>query len=324
MREAGAEPCGCGAEVETVHRHRERVVAVGVEALHELVSLVGEVGADGELLFELGGHVARMQAVAAELLLHRLRREVGDVTEHPRERETHVGAGFLVGVLAVVEIRVAEDRVAADDIEREGLHREAWGGGHGQRAAHPVWVAGRPLEDLVPAHRTADHAAKDLHPEVVHELLLDLDDVGGGDRREVGPVGAAGRRVGAVRTGGPAAAAEDVWADHEVAVSVDGFAGAYDDVPPARVIGGAVARHMGIAAERVADKDGVVAGAIEPSPGLVEDGDLRQPPAELEAEVPEGDRARVAERPRAADAVAALEGGARGGLHGAGVTSARP
>ena len=315
-REAGAELRRRGAEVEAVHRHRERVVAVGVKALDELVPLVGKVGADGKLFLEIGGHLTGAEGAAAKLPLHRLRREVGDVAEHASKGEADAGPRALVVVPPFVEVRIAQDRVAADDIEGEGLHRKAGRGGHRERAPHTGGVVGGPLEDLVAAHRTADHAAKDLHLEPVHEALLNLDDIGHGDCGKISPVAMAAFRVDAVGPGGPATTAKDVRADHEVALGIDGLAGPDHGIPPAGGIGGVVSRDVGIAAERVADEDGVVAGAVELSVGFVDDGNFRQVAAELEAEFSEGRLARVAERPRAAGAVAALKGGARRGLHG--------
>ena len=50
------------AQIEQVDGHGQREVAVGVEPLDELVALVGQIGADGELRLELGVDVARLQA----------------------------------------------------------------------------------------------------------------------------------------------------------------------------------------------------------------------------------------------------------------------
>ena len=81
-------------------------------------------------------------------------------------------------------------------------------------------------------------------------------------------VGPAGERVDRGRAGGALAAAEDVGADDERVVGVEGAAGADQRLPPA-----AGAAGPAVAGEGVEDEDGVVAGGIEPAPGAVGDRD---------------------------------------------------
>ena len=88
------------------------------------------------------------------------------------------------------------------------------------------------------------------------------------------------------------AAAEDVGADDEEAAGVDGFAGADEVVPPAGffVGRGVPTSAVVIAAESMANEDGVVAGGVQRAVGFV---------AELETgnalAAAEGERMRVDE-----------------------------
>ena len=64
------------AQVEQVDGHGEHEIAVGVEALDELVALVGQVRTDGKAGLELRLHLPGLQAMGVELLDHRLAREI--------------------------------------------------------------------------------------------------------------------------------------------------------------------------------------------------------------------------------------------------------
>ena len=128
--------------------------------------------------------------------------------------------------------------------------------------------------------------------EVVEEEFLGAHHVADGDEGKQNAVRAAGFGVGRGRAGGPLATAEDVGADDEEAAGVDGFAGADEVVPPAGffVGRGVPTGAVVIAAESMANEDGVVAGGVQRAVGFV---------AELEAgnalAAAEGERLRVDE-----------------------------
>ncbi len=139
------------AQVKQVHGHRQRQVAVGIEALNKLGPLIAQVGADGEPLLKFDGHIPRLDPVRLELLRHGLPREIGDVPDHARQRQPDVGAMWMVIILAAVEVRVAQDRVAAHHIEGQRLAGQPGRGRQGDDAPHGVRMTDRPGDCLVSA-----------------------------------------------------------------------------------------------------------------------------------------------------------------------------
>ena len=121
------------------------------------------------------------------------------------------------------------------------------------------------------AHAAAGDGVEFLDAEEVQERTLGAAHVVDGDDGKIHGVRFAGGGIGRARAGGTFAAAEDVGADDEVAVGIEGEAGPDHEVPPA---GAAIlmrARDVGIAAERVEDQDGVGLVRIEVAPRLVGD-----------------------------------------------------
>ena len=96
----------------------------------------------------------------------------------------------------------------------QAFEREA---AHELGLAHAVGVANGPGERLVPAERPADDRTQAHDAEVVDQPPLDLDHVVDGDVGEGCAVRTPRAGVDGVGAGRPAAAAEDVGADHEVA-----------------------------------------------------------------------------------------------------------
>ena len=159
---------------------------------------------------------------------------------------------------------------------------------------------------MPPSDPPATAASRSI-PSSSQERALGPHHVRDGDHREVRPVRPPGRRVDRGRPGGPAAAAEQVRGDDEVAVGVERLAGADHPVPPAeplagrrrressaanpsRVLSGGRRRgeagRVGVAAERVADQDDVVARGRERAVGLVGHPDRVQLPAAVEPHRP--------------------------------------
>ena len=96
------------------------------------------------------------------------------------------------------------------------------------------------------------------------------------------PVGPARFRIDAVGPGGAAAAAQDVRADDEVAVRVDGVAGPHHDVPPAGVVLRVVPRHVRVAGKGVADEHRVVPPRIQLPVDFVHHGHLGEQAAQFQ------------------------------------------
>ena len=95
-----SEPCG-GGQVEVVERARDVEVGVGVEAVDEALALVAQVALDLELHVEgVRGVVGRARPAPAELLVHALVGQVGDVRHHARDGQAHARAAAL-GIVAV-------------------------------------------------------------------------------------------------------------------------------------------------------------------------------------------------------------------------------
>ena len=269
---------------------------------------MGEVGADREALLEGGRDVAWLGAARVELLGHRVARQVGDVREHAGERESDHRSATLRVVLAAAEVRVVHDRVSPDHVEGDCLARESRRTRDDDAAADAFGVTDRPGHRLLAAERAADDRAQARDAEPFERAPLSLDHVADRDRREVGTVGPAGRRVDRRGAGRAATAAEYVLADHEEAVGVDRLTGADEDLPPARRVVGVVARRVRVAGEGVADEDRVVALGGEFSPGLAGDLDFRESSTEFELERSvEPKVPGVRQREGAAPGVAAVE-----------------
>ena len=95
-------------------------------------------------------------------------------------------------------------------------------------------MARGPVEHHISAQRRAHYAAEPADAQVIDEQPLDIDDVGHGDHGKLAAVGPAGLGIDVVRAGRAAASAQDIRTNDEIAVGVDGLAGANGYVPPAR------------------------------------------------------------------------------------------
>ena len=155
--------------------------------------------------------------------------------------------------------------------------------GDRQRGEHAVRIGGRPLQHLHAAHRAAGDAEQRLDAEPVDQHRLRAHHVGNGDERKVEAPDLSGLRVGRERPARAHAAADDVRADHEVAIGIDRQAGTDHRVPPAALAGdGMRVGDMLVARQRVADQDGVRAFGVEFAIGLVGDLERRQRNAAIE------------------------------------------
>ena len=247
------------AQIEQVDGHGQGEVAVGVEPLAEPVALVRQIRAHGELRLELGVYVARPQPLGVELLRHRLARQVGDVSQHPRDGQSHRRTAVVIVVSSLMVGRIAEDGVAADDVEGQGLARQPRRSGQHGHAGHALGQPRRPGHHGVSAQRPADRGPQPPDAQVVDQSPLYLDDVAHRDHGEVGGVLPAGGRIDAVGPRRAAAAAQQIGTNHIVAVGIDGLAGPDHDIPPAGIVVGIVPGDVRIARQGVANQHGVVA-----------------------------------------------------------------
>ena len=278
-------PC-CLRQVEVVERARDVEVRVGVEAVGEAQPLVAQVALDLEVGRERERVVVDVLQAAAELLLHRLVAEVGDVADHARDAEA-LGRRLAAVVVAAAPVGVGHDRLAADLVEGDRHGGLARRGGQRHAEVRAVGVRDRQLQHLHAAHRAADGGEQLADAQVVEQQHLRVHHVADGDHREVGAVGLAGGGILRRRPGAAAAAADDVGADDEVLVGVEALARADHHVPPARalVVGAVPAGDVRVAGERVRDQDGVVLALAQRAVGLVGERERRQRAAALEGEL---------------------------------------
>ena len=267
-------------EIEIRQRARRVEIGVGVEAPDERVGLVPQVALDLELRFgdRVADVVGELQP-PAELVAQRQCGQVRDVADHPRHTHAGIGAAARAVVVAALPGRVAHDRVTRDRVPGHALRVEGVRAGDRHDGIDLIRKQDRPLERLHPAERAAGYRRKPLDTECVQERALGPHHVRDSDHGEVRPVRLACRRVDRRRPRRPAAAAEQVRGDDEEAVSVERLAGADHPVPPAQPPAGHAvailgpepvarallgrrlreARRMGVAAERMAHQDDVVA-----------------------------------------------------------------
>ena len=294
-------------DIKKVHSKRELDIAIGVEAFYKLISLIGKIGANAELLLKLRGKFAGLQPVRLKFFPHGFGGQVGDVAQHARQRQSCCRHGVLVDILAAFVIGVPSNGVAPDDIECQGLSRQAGGGGQRDRACEPLGVADCPRQHLVSAHRPANCGEKAGYAQVIDEPALCFHYIRRGNRRKVRSIALAGRRIPIVRTGSAATATQRVRANDKVTIRINCFAGANRDFPPARIIFRIMARYVRISAQSVTDQNRIVFRLIQSAINFVRDRNFRKLSAQFQFQrITEGTGQSVAQRPRGADAVAAL------------------
>jgi hypothetical protein len=230
------------------------------------------------------------------------------VADHAGDGQADLRTAFVGVVLAAVVVGIAANGVASHDVEGKGLARQARRGGQCDGASHALREACGPGQYLVASDRAADDRQQLFDAEMIQQSALHLNHVANGDGWKIAAVRPSGRRVEAAGSRRAATPAEEVRADHEVLVGIDRLAGTDHDVPPARIILGVVSGHVGVAAEGMAEEDGVVLRGAERAVGFVGDRHTRQPPAEFQLEgFLEGGRLQIAQRLGVPPAVAVEE-----------------
>ena len=169
------------------------------------------------------------------------------------------------------------DGLAPHLVKGDVLGRVAGRGGDGRRGEHPLWRERRPLQHLHAPHGAAHHAKQGVDPQMIDQHHLGPGHVGDGDHRKVEPVRRPGRGIGGAWPRRSHAAAQNIRADHEIAVRIDGLSGAHALGPPARLAGhGIGVRHILVHGQRVTDQDRVGFFRVKPPIGGVGDLHRRQ------------------------------------------------
>ena len=166
--------------------------------------------------------------------------------DHPRD--AHAGVGRRAGAVVVAALpgRVAHDRLPRDRVPGHALRLQGVGAGDRHDRVDLVGEHDRPLE--APASRRASRrrpppaARSRAHRRNARSVRTMSATVITG---KSGPYGSPGRRVERRRSGRPAAAAEQVGGDDEVAVGVERLAGADHPVPPAEPLAGCAVAVLG-------------------------------------------------------------------------------
>ena len=264
-----------------VHRLADDGVTVRIETADQLVAVVVEVALHPEPLPQVVAERAVLVGqFPTELLgegIVAAERHLGDLPRggQPLPRPL---TGCRVVVVTAPEVRVEPDGPASDGAPGDLLRRRLGTRCDRDDARHPVGEDARPLQHLHATHRTADHRMPAAHAEVVGEPGLGAHHVADGHDGEPAAVGPP---VVGVRRGGPGRAlapAEDVAADHEEAVGVDGEARTHATLPPTRrrmtLVG--IARGMAVARPCVAQQHGIAAVRVQVAPRLVGDAHVAQ------------------------------------------------
>ena len=268
-------------------------VGVGVEAGQQLAGVVVEVGLDlvaaadgGVLLALMGPSEAGVEFGGAA---------VGRVRQRPGQAQAPHGADGVGVVVAVEEEGVRHDGELLEVAPGELVGGGRGAGGHEHQVAYPLRVADGPFDGAVPAQGGADDQVEGIDSQGVRQARLGCDGIACGQPWEARAPGAAVGCDGG-GAGRALAPAQDVGGDDEVAVGVDGPAGADQVAPPARcgVAGTGLAGHVGVAGQRMQDQDGVVVLGGQLAPGLEGEVGVGQNLAGLQGQVADLHEAAVA------------------------------
>lgn len=185
-------------------------------------------------------------------------------------------------IVAAAPVRVRDHRLAADLVKGDVLRGMARRGRDRDRREHAFGKVAGPLQHLHAAHRAASHGEQRIDSQVVDQAGLRAHHVADRHHRKRQSVGLAGSRVGAGRSGGAHASAQDVGADDEESLGVDRAPRPDEPVPPARLPRYRVdACRVLVPGQGMAQQHRVAAVLVERAVGLV--GDL--PGRELDTAV---------------------------------------
>ncbi|MPM78721.1 hypothetical protein SDC9_125732 [bioreactor metagenome] len=258
--------------VEVIERARDEQVGVGVEVFAELVALVAQIALDLKLdVLRAVLQVDALAQMAAELLVHHIVAQIGDVTDHARDAQAAPGHDVVCIEIAAVEIRIGDDGAARHLVEGNVLGIEVGRARHHHRVPHAVGILQRPRQRLHAPQAAAQHHGQLRNAQAVQQQGLGVDPVFHRHHRELRAIDGARVRVGVHRPGRAEARAQVVHPDHKELVGVHRLARADHVVPPALALGLVLvdARHVVRRVERVADQHGVGLVGVEFAVGLV-------------------------------------------------------
>ena len=273
----GEHPAVIGGEIEIVHGAGDVEIGVGVEAVDEAQALMAQIALHLKIGIEAEGDLVAILEIAAELVVQRIVGHVGDVRGHARHGEPFARAPALVEIAALAPVGIGHHRLAADLVKGDVLRGVARGAGDRHRREHAVLIGCRPFQHLHAAHRAAEHREHVGNAEMIEQAGLRPHHVGDGDDGKVEPVRAPGGGIDGARPGRAHAPADDIGAQHEIAIGVDRLAGPDHGVPPAGLAGdGMDVGDVLIAGQRMAHQHEVGLGGIEFAIGLIGDGKRRK------------------------------------------------
>ncbi len=192
-----------------------------------------QITLDLELGFEVKPSELPVLQGPSELGVHRGIAQVGDMGDHPCEREP-LHRTLLSIVVTTAPCGVGGYRLPSNLVERDLLRGRGACGRDRDRLPDHRWIGDHPLQHLHAAHRATGNSKELADAQVIDQCLLSVHHVPDRHHRERGAVGFSGIRVYRSRPGRPFAAPEHVRTDHEVPVSIKGFSRADHAVPPAR------------------------------------------------------------------------------------------
>ena len=172
------------------------------------------------------------RGTAAEAVFPFGGRTVGDGAE--LARQAHAGdRAHVAGILAVLPVRIGEDGVALQRTQRNRERRSGRAARNADDAACDAGELRGEGQHHHAAERSADHRRELFDPSDANHFVAAARDVLDRQIGKVQPVRKPGGRIDRRGAGRTEAAAQRIHADDEVAVGVDGLAGADHLLPPA-------------------------------------------------------------------------------------------
>lgn len=249
-----------------VNRSSENEIAIGVKAMSELVPLVAQVALDRELLAPF--HLA----TTTKLRFKARFAQIADVPRHARNTQA-IGGRILRRVIPTQKLWIPQDRLPPHFIEgylQRGMSCAT--GGH-PALRHAIRVQGCQSKSLHSSHTPTCDQAQLRNLEVVKQIRMAIRHI---FDRYLGKPTPPGSSIGC-QTGWPGGSLTPTQRIHPndiELVRIDRFACPKQALPPAK--------HIGIAAEGVADQDRIVPSRIQAAPSLVANLDFRKNPSSPE------------------------------------------
>ena len=177
--------------------------------------------------------------------------------------------GARAVIVAVVPIGVGHNGLAADFVEGDLLRAVTGRGRDGNGCGNGFRVSDGPFQGLHSSHGTAGDGEQFLDSQRIDQHLLQADNIGDRDGRKAHAPGTPGLGIDGAWTGGAPAAAQDVGADDEILIGIEGLAGSDHTGPPA-----AFARGVRVAGKSVQCENRVGAGGVQRPVGFIGDFDV--------------------------------------------------